>query len=462
MTDLSRRDVLGGAAAIAALAAGSPAHAQAPRFLSSDIGQLGRVLVHSLTEADTGHDRLDRGLLPGADSDIPAAARQHRALNDLLRASGARPVELVDALDAAIAATRPSGLFEAWLRASFPRIAGEPERVTSAMLLGRDPALRFALGPDGAWRAAADSTESTIWTRDSAVMTPNGLLICCAASARRRRENMLLRFVYRHSPLLRDIPIVFDAVEEGMIVEGGDMMIVSPTLLFLGVGNRTDPRIAPVLARRLGMDVLAVQTVEREFIGTPRQSWDVPFRQLRILLLHLDTFFTHVAPRHGLAVPYLLEKAHAEDNPFARFIRGARADTLLPEEEAKGALEMLKGFGKVSLYARGTGRRDPLGDLKLVDWLRAERYRLTWVGGPRPSGAAEAFRHFMEVAHPELRRQAANVVQARPGRVIAYAGNPATRAALEADGIAVDSFEARELWAWHGGPHCLTQPLERS
>ena len=59
--------------------------------------------------------------------------------------------------------------------------------------------------------------------------------------------------------------------------------------------------------------------------------------------------------------------------------------------------------------------------------------------------------------HPELRRQAANVVQARPG----YAGNSATKAALEGDGIAVDTFGARELWAWHGGPHCLTQPLER-
>jgi arginine deiminase len=68
----------------------------------------------------------------------------------------------------------------------------------------------------------------------------------------------------------------------------------------------------------------------------------------------------------------------------------------------------------------------------------------------------------MTVSYPELRRQGANVVQARPGRVIAYAGNPATRAALEADGVGVDTFEARELWAWHGGPHCLTQPLERS
>jgi len=457
---LSRRALVAGAAGLAALAAG-PAPARPRTFLASDIGRLGRVLVHGPAASDIGHDRLSPDLLPRADSDMEAAARQHAAFRALLAASGARPVALEEALEAAILETRPSGVFEAWLRASFPRIAGEPGRVTTAMLLGRDPALRFALGPDGAWRAAADATNATMWTRDSAVMTPQGLLVCNAASPGRRRENMLLRFVYRHSPLLRDIPILFDAVEEGMIVEGGDVMVVSPTLLFLGVGNRTDPRLAPVLARRLGMDVLTVQTVEREYLAPLRPSAPVPFRALRVLLLHLDTFFTLIGPKHGLAVPWLLEKAHAEDSPLVRFIRGARAETLLDEEEAKGALDMLKGFGKVTLFRRGTGARDPLSDLKLVDWLRAEGYRLTWVGGVRPAGAAEAFRHFMEVTYPELRRQAANVLQAQPGRVIAYAGNPATRSALEADGIGVDVFEARELWAWHGGPHCLAQPLER-
>jgi arginine deiminase len=288
------------------------------------------------------------------------------------------------------------------------------------------------------------------------------MLICRATSTRRRRENMLLRFLYRHSPLLSGYPIIFDAVEQGINVEGGDMMIVSPDLMLLGVGNRTDPRVAPILARELNMDVITVQTVKRDFLGVDRAGGLGPLRELRILLLHLDTYFTLVGPRHGLATPWLLEKAHADDNPFSRFIRGARADTMMDEKDAEAALTMLKEFGKVTAYARGSGKVDTLGDMKLVDWLRGERYRLTFVGGSRPSGDQAGFTHFMDVAYPELRRQAANVVQAVPGRVIAYAGNPATKAALEADGLAVDTFEARELWAWHGGPHCLTQPLERS
>lgn len=460
---LSRRQTLGTLAAAGALAAAPPLRAQpAPPRLASDIGTLKRVLVHSLSPDDINHDRMSSAILPNEDIDMAAGARQHQALIGLLRQSGADVVEVKDALAAAIAATRPSGVFEAWLRASFPRLAADSAAVTPDKLLGRDPSVRFRLGADGAYSHLADDSNSTIWTRDSAVMTPRGLLICRATSLRRRRENMLLRFLYRHSPLLSGYPIIFDAVEQGINVEGGDMMIVSPTKMLLGVGNRTDPRIAPILARALDMEVVTVQTVKREFLPTDTPGDWGRNAELRILLLHLDTYFTHVAPRHGLATPYLLESAHAEDNPLSRFIRGARADTLMKEDEADSALTMLREFGKVTSYARGTGKIDTLGSMKLVDYLRAGGYRITFVGGPRPSGEQDAFAHFMEVVHPELRRQAANVVQATPGRVIAYAGNPATKAALERDGLAVDTFEARELWAGHGGPHCLTQPLERA
>lgn len=464
MPRLSRRALLGAAAAagVAGLAC-RPLAAQPTRpFLVSDIGQLGRVLVHGVSPLDRAADRLSEDLLPYAESDLEAAAAQHQALFALLRAQGATTIEVTDALDAAIAATRASGVFEAWLSASFPGIGVPHERVTVATILGRDPATRLRLGADGSFRHMVDDSSSLMWTRDSAFMAPAGLVIGRSSSARRRRENMLLRFLYRWSPLLADFPVAFDAVAEGLNIEGGDAMVVDRKTLFLGVGNRTDPRIAPVLARRLGMDVLAVTTYSRDFIPPPRPGAPMPLRELRLLLLHLDTFFTLVGPRHALATPFLLEEAHAEDGPYQRYIRGARAETQLPAEDAEKALAMLKDFGRVTLFRAGTGLRQDLGPTKLVDWVRKAGWTLTWVGGRRPAGDEAAFQHMLGTVHPELRRQAANVVQATPGRVIAYAGNPATKAALEADGIAVDTFGARELWAWHGGPHCLTQPLERS
>jgi arginine deiminase len=283
-----------------------------------------------------------------------------------------------------------------------------------------------------------------------------------ANSFTRRRENMLLRYLYRHAPSLARYPVAYDAVAEGPVVEGGDAMVIDRHTLFLGTGNRTDPRAAPILARALDMDVIAVQTVKRDFLRPRRPGEPWKLAQLKILFLHLDTFFTQVGPKHALTIPFLLEKAHGQDNPLARFIRGARAESAMDEGDAEAALTMIEEFGRVKRYRRSTGALDDLGDLKLVDHVRQQGWRITPVGGPVPSGDEAAFRHFMSVVHPELHRQAANVVQAVPGRVIAYAGNPRTKAALEADGIAVDSFEARELWAWSGGPHCLTQPLERS
>jgi arginine deiminase len=462
MTEVSRRTVLAGlAAAGAGLGGSAAAAAPATPLVTSDIGRLKRVLVHSLVPGDLGFDRLSADVLPSADNDVAAAAQQQQGLMALLRAQGAETVELADALQSAIEATRGSGVFANWVETAFPLLAADPAQVNAATILGRDPATQWRLDGDGNFRHLTDDSVSTIWTRDSAFMTPNGLVMCRSVSTRRRRENMLLRFCYAHSPLLDDYPIVFDAVEEGIGLEGGDAMVVDKGTLYLGVGNRSDPRIAPILARRLNMDVLAVQTVKQDYIRPARPGLQLPVAELKILLLHLDTYFTHVAPNHALCVPYLLEAAYADDNPLSRFVRGARSQTMLDPDDADKALTMLREFGKVTLYAAGTGKADTLGNMKLVDYLKTRGYRFTFVGGARPAGDQDAFRHFMTVAYPELRRQASNVVQAQPGRVIAYAGNPATAAALAADGIKVDSFGARDLWQWHGGPHCLTQPLER-
>lgn len=460
---LNRRQFL--AASLSTAAAGfaplQAALAAAPVPLSSDIGKLARVLVHSFRATDHPVDILGDRVLPGAEADGAIAAAQHAELIRLLRDSGCDVVELEDALAAAMSATRKSGVLAAWVKEAFPRLGSRAGNVTAQQLLGRDPAIRYTLGADGTYQHVLNDSSSTIWTRDSAFMTPRGLVICNSISQRRRRENMLLRFVYAHSPQLKDVPIAFDGVEEGMIVEGGDAMVVAKDLLFLGTGNRSDPRIAPVLAKRLDMDVLAVQTVEREFLQTIQPGQKIPASELKLLLLHLDTFFTMLAPKHALAVPYLLESEFAESSPLVRYIQGARADTRLSAEDAEAALKMLKGFGSLKLYHRGTGAEEKV-EGKLGDHLQRLNWKFTWVGGARPTGQAEAFSHFMAVTYPELRRQAANVVQATPGRVIAYAGNPATKAAIEADGITVDTFAGRELWAWHGGPHCLTQPLMRS
>ena len=460
MTMLTRRTAIAIGAAACALPSCARS-APAASFLKSDIGGLRRVLVHSIKATDFPVDALGDDLLPSAESDMEAAVRNQAGMIALLRQQGVEVVELAEALDGAIEATRASGVFEAWLDAVNPRLGANPARVKASTLLGRDAATRYQLGADKTYRHIVDDSTSTMWTRDSAFMTPQGLVMCNSASQRRGRENTLLRFAYAHSPLLKKYPVIFDAVEEGLIIEGGVAQVVDERTLYLGVGNRTDPRIAPVLAQRLNMDVLTVQTFKTDFLRRRIPGSEIEAMDLRLLFLHLDTYFTHVAPKHALVMPLVLEKAREEQNPLVRYVRGARAATLIPDDEAKAALDMLKELGDVRLFRRGTGKEEDMGDFKLVDYVKQNGYRLTYTGGLPPSGDAEQFRHFMDVTYREHRRQATNVVQVKPGRVLQYAGVPATKAALQKDGITVDSFEARDLWPWHGGPHCLTQPLER-
>ncbi|MGF1511830.1 MAG: arginine deiminase family protein [Myxococcota bacterium] len=464
MPSLTRREALAGLAAAAAsgLPRSSGAATAKSEFLSTDIGALEKVLVHSLSRHDDVLGQEDEGILPVVETDMLAAERQHAALMELLRKSGAELIEIRDALAGAIEVTRSTGVLETWVRTTHPRLPWDPKRITADVLLGRDESTHYVLGPEGDARLLVSDSVSTIWTRDSAFMSPQGLVICNAASRRRHRENVLLRFLYRHSPMLDAFPVVFDAVQEGLIIEGGDATVVDERTLFLGTGNRTDPRIAPILARRLDMDVLTVQTVAKDHMRRGPWSSSGKASALRALVLHLDTFFTLVGPKHALCVPMLLEKEHAEDNPLAQFIRGARSETKMPTDEAKAALTILKGLGTVRMFRRGSGREEDLGGIKLVDYLRSQDYRFTFTGGELPDGDQDRYRHFMEVTYPEQRRQASNVVQATPGRVIAYSGNPETEKALKASGIEVDTFPGRELWAWHGGPHCLTQPLVRS
>lgn len=431
--------------------------------LTSDIGQLDRVLVHSLRETDGLTTRISTSVIPYVDYDLAGAVEQQQALMGLLKDAGAELVEFHDALEAARTETLANGVFEAWVDAYFPRLGGMVEDITTDMLLGRDANWLYRLDQHGDYAHYLDAMNfGAMWTRDSAFMTPAGLVIANSNSPRRGRENMLLRFAYRYSPILRDAPVALDAVEQGFIVEGGDAIVVDSKTMFLGVGNRSTPEAARILAQRLDMDVIAVQIGTDEFLREVRAGESRDLDDLRLLFLHLDTSFTLVGPKHALALPYIFEAARADDNPLSRYIRGALRQSLMSREDAEKGLELLKGIGTLTRYASGTGKEEKLEGVKLVDYCRAEGYKITNTGGPIPDGDEAAFAHFMRTTYPEQRRQASNVVQATPGRVIAFDGNPATTNALRADGVEVDAFHARDLWHWHGGPHCLTQPLKRS
>lgn len=68
----------------------------------------------------------------------------------------------------------------------------------------------------------------------------------------------------------------------------------------------------------------------------------------------------------------------------------------------------------------------------------------------------------VEVPDDEFEGMATNVLAVAPRTVVALAGNPATRDALEAAGVHVLEYEGQEVSIkGAGGPTCLTRPLTR-
>ena len=97
--------------------------------------------------------------------------------------------------------------------------------------------------------------------------------------------------------------------------------------------------------------------------------------------------------------------------------------------------------------------------MKLVDYCRAQGWKVIYAGGER-NGLSEN-KWMLERAMYELRWQGVNVAQLAPGRVIAYAHNVHTNAALRQAGVDLVTFPGELLAIRNGGPHCLILPLER-
>lgn len=424
-------------------------------FVTNDVAKLKRVLMCPPSSLDYPISRSDDDAVPILDIDIEVARAEHAELMRILRASGAEVLLVPDLLQEAIERARSKGIWETWLRSTHPRLSADPKTVTAQVLLGNDPSTQYRTWPDGSYRHIIDGVGAFIFSRDTAVTTPKGIVLLNVGNPNRVREQVLLRFIFAFAPQLERYPVVFDAQQEGLLAEGGDFQLVDEHTLFLGVGNRTDPRIAPILARRLGMDVLTVQT--RKTDGLRHGEKRV---RVRSVFLHLDTYFTHLGDKQALTLPWFLEAAQAGKDPYTQFLKGMAADGSISDDELTEARDFIRDFGFLRLYRAGSGEEDTsVKEMKLVDYVRKAGYTVHFVGGEPPG--ADLMRHLFAVVLPEHQHQGANVVATAPGHIVAYEGSPHTHAALRSAGITVTTFVARELWPWNGGPHCLTMPLER-
>ena len=420
-------------------------------FVRHDAAPLKRVLVHAPGEETRKGLGLSYGplrFLGGGGS--ARSAEEHAAMTTLLRGGGAEVLTVTQMLDDAIVSARAAGALNSWLRGWAPQLVPASSKLTGAALLGAADEFIYRTDPEGNFAPLADPLGSFYWTRDSAVMTPKGVAICRFSNEARIPESTLIRFAYDWAPALKRYPVVFDSNEEQVVMEGGDIMVAGPHMLWMGIGNRSQEAAARRLALRLNMDILTVAMPPSD-----------PRTPINGLFLHLDTVCTLVDEKTVLTLPWFFENAYAGRDPLTKMLRGLASQPKAQKGDLDKMLAPIKDLGRVKLFKAGTGLPDSsTGDAKFVDWLRANGYSVVTVGGPAPSTGAE--KHAAEIVLPELRRQASNVVAVAPGKVIAYGGNVRTRQALIDAGVEVLTFEGHDIMKNSGGPHCLTQPLERA
>jgi arginine deiminase len=250
-----------------------------------------------------------------------------------------------------------------------------------------------------------------LFTRDSSVWVGDEVAVTSLAMPARHRESTITAAVYTHHPRFAGAEQLYGSHLEHL--EGGDVLLLAPGVVAVGVGERTTAGGAERLARRV---------FDR---GLARTVLVVPIAQQRATM-HLDTICTMVDVDAMVMYPAVADAlvawtVTAPDGPV-------RDDPDSAELEVRGPAPFLHA----AAAAMGIDR------LRVIDTgldpVTAEREQ--WDDGN-------------------------NTLALAPRLTVAYERNTVTNAALEAAGIEVVRIAGSELGSGRGGPRCMSCPITR-
>jgi arginine deiminase len=392
----------------------------------SEVGRLRTVMLHRPgNELKRLTPRNNDKLLFDGIPWVARAQEEHDAFAEALRARDVEVLYLTDLLTEAFAEepARASAIETALadldiggtMRTYLAGLLGDapPEELTTHLTTGiRNDEVRGGFGlvtsllPHDAF--LVDPLPNLLFTRDSSVWVRDRVAITSLAMPARKRETQLTELIYDFHPRFAATPRIHGHHYEH--VEGGDVLLLSPGVIAVGVGERTTPA---------GAERMAMQVFENDLAHTVLA---VPIAQERATM-HLDTVCTMVDVDKVVMYPNVADTLTAyavtpdgQDDDGAPRLRVAGAEPFLVA--AAKAMEI------DTLHHIDTG----------LDPVTAEREQ--WDDGN-------------------------NTLALAPRVAVAYERNDETNARLEEAGIEVVRIAGSELGSGRGGPRCMSCPVTR-
>jgi len=393
----------------------------------SEVGRLQTVLLHRpgnelkrLTPRNN-----DRLLFDG----IPWVARaqeEHDAFAEALRSRGAEVLYLTDLLSETLAdqtarqhaiTTALAGLHLGdTLRDYLARFLGEasPEELTDYLTAGiRNDEVRGGFGLVTSLLASddflIDPLPNLLFTRDSSVWVRDRVAVTSLTMPARARETQLTELIYTEHPRFRGTRKIHGWHHEH--VEGGDVLLMGPGVIAVGVGERTTPA---------GVERFARQVFHADLAHTVLA---VPIAQERATM-HLDTVCTMVDVDKIVMYPNVADSLQAYAVTAAGSAEDERALVLSVADAEPFLVAAAKAMEIDTLHQIDTG----------LDPVTAEREQ--WDDGN-------------------------NTLAIAPRVAVAYERNHETNARLEEAGIEVVRIAGSELGSGRGGPRCMSCPVAR-
>ena len=397
---------------------------------TSEIGRLKRVLLHRPGGEleNLMPEYLERLLF----DDIPylkEAQKEHDAFADCLRSQGVEVVYLTDLVVESLTdgdvrrELLRQFLDEADIQDSRTREAVEEylsampdQEMVPAMMAGvRKSQLRTGSARLGDYLSAAgdnypfavDPMPNLYFTRDPFATIGTGVSLHKMHTVTRNRETLFGKFIFEHHPLYKNAPRWYDRGLTSSL-EGGDILILSPQVLAVGISQRT---------REDSIDTLAETVLTYDGTFQKVLAFNIPKTRS---FMHLDTVFTMVDRDKFTVHPNILGQLTV----FVMELDENRKMTIRQED---GRLEdILKehlGLDSVTLIPCGRGSE--------IDAAREQ-----WNDG-------------------------SNTLAIAPGEVVVYARNYVTNQSLEEAGIRIHTIPSAELSRGRGGPRCMSMPLWR-